>query len=829
MRYIEQELTGFKRLRLANIGYIKITPQERLQLLLGTNGSGKSSLLKELSPLPAVSQEYTKEGSKRIVIEHRGHTYILTSTFAPSQRHSFLKDGTEELNPGGTAAVQKELVRKEFNYTPDVHELATGAIVFTKMGPGERRYWLTRLSDTSYNYALGVYQKLKERHRDVQGAIKMNQSRAVQEANKLLSEDQELQLRAEIKEYREILEKLLTLKSPSQYFKSDIEKELHHIEDELSTVSRQMIRIRGKFLNLEGFDSFEAIDEKIIQISSNVNGLHFIIDRISKEIQTLQDTINALTKANINNFQELDTKRSQLTKEIESLFTRVDKDINFSDPINAIQSLNTVQDSLTDIASQIKPNIGEYTRDGYQRLQERIVQSRLIIQTDEAAYAAAQAKKKTFEEAKNEAPINCPKCDHQWHLGYDPKTYQEVCDFVNVKSKAIDENKTTLRTMEETVEDYKQYFALYRSYTELVKSWPILDPLWNFIVTSEIIFKNPTSILYLVDRLKGSMQVQIRVNELQNQLGELNELKVATLALESNHIENTKTKIAELDEELFKQNESLRKSQRYIQQLKEYKEVARFIKEKETYLNTLIETRTKKFDILLEEIKQNTLNDMIRYVQLELTKREQQLSQVDVQKGLVNNIRRAIKELEEETIVLAAMVKEISPTEGLIAKGLLGFINIFVKQMNSFIRKAWLYQMEIVPCLPDAENGVDLDYKFSLQINNNEPIPDIKMASSAMSEIINLAFVIVAMKYLGLSDAPLLLDELGHSMDSAHRSSIFNVITNLIAQSDFSQVFVVSHFENCYGSIVNADITVLCSKNIVLPKGTTFNRCAVIR
>ena len=137
--------------------------------------------------------------------------------------------------------------------------------------------------------------------------------------------------------------------------------------------------------------------------------------------------------------------------------------------------------------------------------------------------------------------------------------------------------------------------------------------------------------------------------------------------------------------------------------------------------------------------------------------------------------------------------------------------------------------MEIVPCLPDAENGVDLDYKFSLQVNNNDPIPDIKMASSAMSEIINLAFTIVAMKYLGLSDAPLLLDELGHSMDSTHRSSIFNVITNLIAQSEFSQIFIVSHFENCYGSITNADITVLCSKNIVLPKGTTFNKHTVIR
>jgi energy-coupling factor transporter ATP-binding protein EcfA2 len=829
MRYVELELTGFKRLRLANIGYIKINPQEKLQLLLGTNGVGKSSLLKELSPLPAIAQEYTKEGRKRIVIEHRGHTYELTSSFSPTQRHSFIKDGQEELNPGGTASVQKELVKKEFNVTQDIHELITGAIVFTKMGPGERRYWLTRLSDTSYTYALGVYQKLKERQRDVQGAIKMNQSRAVQEANKLLSEEQETQLRAEIKEYREILDQLLTLKSPSQYFRADIEKELTHIEEEFSTISRQMIRIRGKFLNLEGFDSFEAIDEAIIKTSSNVNGLNFIIDRISKEIQTLQDTIGALTKANINNFQELDTKRSQLSKEIETLFQKVDKEINFADPVNALQALNTVQDSLTDIVSQIKPNTGEYTREGYQQLQDLIVKSRFTIQTDETAYAAAQVKKKAFEEAKSEAPINCPQCNHQWHLGYDPKTYEEVCQFLEIKSRAIETNKTTLRTMEETSEEYKQYFTLYRAYTELVRGWPILEPLWNHIVTSEMIFKNPNSILYLIDRIKGSIQLQISINALQVQLGELNEIKVATIALETNHIDTTKAKIAELEEELFKQNECLRKAQRYIQQLKDYKDVARFIKEKETYLTSLMDTRTKKFDILLDEIKQKTLNDIIRYVQLELTKHEQQLSQVDVQKGLVNNIRQQIKDLEEEVIVLAAMVKELSPTEGLIAKGLLGFINVFVKQMNSFIRRVWLYPMELIPCLPDNENGVDLDYKFSLHVNNNDPIPDIKMSSSAMAEVINLAFVIVAMKYLGLSDSPLLLDEFAARMDSAHRASAYKVINNLLLQSDFSQIFLVSHFEDCYGSMVNTDITVLCSKNIVIPKGTTFNQHTVIR
>lgn len=822
MRYTELELTGFKRLRLANINYIKINPQEKLQLLLGTNGSGKSSLLKELSPLPASAQDYTKDGQKRIVIEAHNHTYVLVSTFSPTQRHSFLKDG-EELNQGGTASIQKELCRKIFNITPDVHELRTGVIMFNRMGPGERRYWLTRLSDTNFTYALGIYQKLKERHRDVQGAIKMNQSRAIQEANKLLSDDQVTQLRQEIKEYRDMLEKLLTLKSPSKHVTVDIEQDIQQLEDEISNISRQMIRIRGKFLNLEGFQSYEDIDEMIIKTTSNVNNLNYIIEHVAKEIQSLQDTIAALTKANICNFQELDVKRTQLNKEIENLVTKINKDINFGDPVNALQALNTIQTNLTDIASELKPNDGDYTRDKFQAHVDLLAKSRIALQIDETNYVAAQAKYKTLTEAKAELPINCPKCNYQWQLGYDEKQYNDIFLYMDTKFKAINETKQTIARLELVVADFKQYFQLRQAYNELTKSWPTLEPLWHYIVNTDMLDNKPNSILYLIDRVKGSIQVQIEVNELLKQLAELNNLKIATIALESNHIEKTTLKIAELEEELFKQNRLLSRYTRYIQQLKEYKKVATFIKDQSVRIEILTNTRTEKFETLLDALKQNTLNDMIRYVQLELVKREQQLSQIDLQINLVNSIKKQVQDLEAEVIVLAALVKEISPTEGLIAKGLLGFINSFVQQMNSFIRKAWLYPMELIPGLPDADNDIDLDYKFSLKINDQDIVPDIKLASSAMSEVINLAFVIVAMKYLGLSDAPLLLDELGHSMDSAHRSSIFNVITTLIAQSSFSQVFVVSHFENCYGSIANADITVLCSKNIILPKNTIYN------
>lgn len=828
MQYLELELVGYKRLRLANIDRIVIAPKEKLQLILGTNGSGKSSLLKELSPLPAAAQDYTKEGKKRIVVEARGHRYELISAFSPTQRHNFIKDG-EELNQGGTASVQKELVKKEFNITPDVHELITGSIKFNKMGPGERRYWFTRLSDTSYSYALNVYQKLKEKHRDILGAIKMNQSRAVQEANKLLSDDQEKLLRDEINEYRKILEQLLTLKTPSQRFKADVEQELKTIEQTLYMLARQMIRERGKFLNLEAFTSIEMIDDEILNYSSKSSSLSYTIDLIAKDISSNQETIDALNRANINNFQEIDTKRQSLQKEIEALKSKLISDCIFEDAVLAFQSIMSMQDTLTDILSELPTNEDKrFSRDQYAALQTQFTQNTIQIETTASRLLILNSQKKAMDEAKGEKPVECPSCNYQWRLGYNENTYAETI----LAIAQLEKNQLTLQENQkittESLEAMKQYFTLYRAYVDIAKAWPILTPMWQYIENNDMLLKNPKSIIYFLDKVKSSLRLQIELNEYSKQIAELNELKVVTERLESNHIEKIKLKINELNETLFNQNQELVRNKQSVQRLQGYKQTIKFIQETAIKLEVLLDNQNTLSSVLVEEIKQEAFNTLIRSVQLELSKREQHLSQVDVQKGLVENIQRQLKELEEEAFVLNILVKELSPTEGLIAKGLLGFINNFVKQMNSFIRKVWLYPMEIVPCLPDNDNEVDLDYKFSLQVNNNDPIPDIKLASTAMSEVINLAFVIVAMKYLGLTNAPLILDEFAASFDSAHRSSAFNTISNLISHSDFSQIFIVSHFEDCYGSLVNADVIVLCSKNVILPKNVLYNLHTVI-
>ena len=120
MQIVKLILKGYKRLFLSHINKIEYTPTSKVNLILGSNGSGKSSLFKELSPLPADMKEFDEDGYKEITIIHNNDTYHLTSGVVAVNKHSF-KINDIELNPAGTKKVQLSLVKEHFNLTHEIH------------------------------------------------------------------------------------------------------------------------------------------------------------------------------------------------------------------------------------------------------------------------------------------------------------------------------------------------------------------------------------------------------------------------------------------------------------------------------------------------------------------------------------------------------------------------------------------------------------------------------------------------------------------------------------------------------------------------------------
>lgn len=124
-------LDGFKRFSLGHIERFEYRPMQKTQLILGSNGSGKSSLLGMLSPLPARSKDFKENGYKEIGISHDGSEYVLKSSY--NGKHSFIRD-EEELNSGGTLNVQRQLVEDIFGLNEKLFDVLSGSVNLCGMG-----------------------------------------------------------------------------------------------------------------------------------------------------------------------------------------------------------------------------------------------------------------------------------------------------------------------------------------------------------------------------------------------------------------------------------------------------------------------------------------------------------------------------------------------------------------------------------------------------------------------------------------------------------------------------------------------------------------------
>lgn len=829
MRLLSVELKGFKRLALNSIDYIKITPENKIQLILGTNGSGKSSLMKELSPLPANHQEFHKEGFKIVELVHNNCHYVLKSLFpVGGNKFCFIKDG-EELNPGGTMTVYRELVKKEFNLTPDTMELMLGLIRFHAMSTAERRNWFTRLSDADYTYAIQYFQKLKELHRDVIGGIKTNQARLVQESEKLLKPEQEEVYRNEIKIFSDMLTHLLELKTPIYETRDEVMRQLDEQERKLSSYAESVVKYRAQFLNMENYASIAEIDEKIIEARTRVDTAAALITQLCERIDQQQQTLHALKESNIESTADIDKTLSELVEEIDRLSRQIEYRLPITDAKEAFNAISSVAEHLHQVATQIEVNSDRrYTRDAFVTAVDRHKLLTAHVGNQEKKLQEYSARKKELEHLKTHSQLMCPKCNHTWYNGYDEKAYTVVLQTIQMTTEEIVRLNAEVITLNEYIEKAKAYLELYRVYVSITKSWTILSPLWDHINALGVIFDNPKQILTIIDTFKIDLQVMIKLEEVQKRYKDTQDLKALLSKNQQTDLSNIQDQTEKLNQELYRLNTERQEHQTTVSRLNTYRTAAIQVTQLGVEIERLMDERDVKAQKLIQLHRRDFLNKTIEQVRIELNQREQMISRIDIQKALVANIEAQIAELTEKAEILKLAVTELSPSQGLIAKGLTGFINHFVSHVNAFIKKIWLYPLEIIPIAPDEDDGVDLDYKFEFKVNDDTVIPDISKGSTGMKEVIDLAFKIVSMHYLHLQEFPIYLDELAASFDKSHREAAYRMIHDLMINSNYSQIFIISHFADSYGSFNNSDIITLCEANIASARNNAFNRNVII-
>lgn len=825
------ELVLYRRFRLNETKFFSWRPKKKLLQIIGTNGAGKSSLLEELSPLPGYKEFFEKGGRKYVEIRHNGSFYQLESNFENSPKYSFIKDG-EELNPGLTITVYKNLVQRDFGLTSDIHELRIGLTNFHALSTADRRKLFSRLNNQDFSYALQYFQRLKDKLNTDTGALKFAQTRLVQETNKLIDPQRKVEIEKQLNDFRIRQSALSELRQPvmnDTEWNKTISQTEYQIKERLKTFYKLTQAVYFPYANTD----LAKMENDALECRTSILFYQKNLQQLSESLERLENRRHELTTAGDRSLDDVQRDIRELTEEIDLLYTQLRyPQIHFADsPIDVLNTLTRVIPDLGLLIDALPANPGkEINSTLYQQLKDQRQAAEIQLNQANKGIELNTQLLERLSQLKNNTATTCPKCAFSWVVGYDEvkeqeattakAKFEEAKHLISDRIKELDDKLTSMTT----------YFTSVRNYLAFTEQYRSLKPLWDLIIARDLITNDPHAILVTTDDVKGDMLVYIQILAKRQVITEREKQK----ELISKNSSHDREQLLETMNRLHEEAASLQREINLCRQ----KESSLQLKINNFKSLTQVRQEITELQALHTETANNIISNHINYavasaihaLTTEIHSLEQLLYKETSQRHLVDSISRDIASLTDQIQLTKIALKELSPSEGLIAKGMTGFINHFLQHVNAFIGKHWLYPLEIKP-IAFNEDEQDLDYKFKLGVGHNDqhPVPDISMGSSAQREIIDLAFTVISSLYLGLKEFPLYVDEFARGFDDAHRTEAIRIIQDLLNNSNFSQIFMISHYNNMYGSLHDAEIVVLCSANLSLPENCVYNENVIIR
>lgn len=812
------ELYNYKRFNLTGIKKITIRPNNKMQLILGTNGCGKSSLLSEISPLPISGKkkdkEFDKGGYKRLIINHNNSTYELISTFDTSVKNTFIKDG-EILLENGTSPVQRELVKLHFGITPEIHDLIIGKTKFTSMTPSERRKWITELSNVNYDYVLSLYQNAKELLKNkkiiLENSIK---ERMKLEVNRLTEEEHDI-LILNIKNFKEALEYKINQKRILEHENTKLSNNLTTID--IHNTSKQLIDLitENKLINslINVKNETSLINQETILKHEYAN-YRVTKDKLEKELFVLEKELEGYNSDIVVN-SDTQITYNTVNNEFNTLLNSLSIKLNMRDLTRYNDFLKSSLDELIDITNNRMIDNSEHHFTKTKYVEQQVLENDLTIQINKVNNEIINTRtflSKLEDLAKHK--ITCPNCNHSWANGYDENTHKDVLTKLEGLTNAHKALTLKLDNTKDYLKTYQEHLGLVQNIISILKPIKVALELSLEHITIDVILYDLNALKRIINGFRNDLTKMDTLLILSTRLDRLTDMLEKERLMKDLTLRNKHAAFLVKGKEL---EELIDKGNKLEKQIKEVNDLITFstsITRYKNELETLIEQTNNTYEHRNNENKIRIINEVIFLLSNELSRLEKKLNEVDFIEKNIEMITNKIDKLDKEFRAAKLLTRSLSPNEGLIAKSVIGLINNVLLNINNIVKKVWTYDLELLPITPE-EN--DLDYKFKFAINNGEPFDDINLGSSAMSEIINLGFKITAMKYLNMLDYPIYLDEFGHSMDDMHRRQAFYMIDKSLGTAAFSQVFIVSHFSESYGSLSNTDITVLSEDNLMLP------------
>jgi len=546
--------------------------------------------------------------------------------------------------------------------------------------------------------------------------------------------------------------------------------------------------------------------QQTLQVSeTRLSGLKAEFDSIHEVLDKLTDAEDIPEAQIVEELQQLRARAQDIKCRID--FTNVE-DIDIT-----IANAQAAVDQLNDVLLALPTNVDarQYTRD----LVVQTTRSRDECQgrIDKLKVRIEHAEHRMQDMVKGKEQ-SCPKCTYVWIPGFSESTYQGLEQQIANDQGAITLCESELAQHNAWLETAHEWRDQFVKYSQLTNAYPRLRVFWDTLVEDYKVYNAPKSLVGALDRYLIELHKVREKTSLEARIGLLNASLEKRKLLNSTGTETLVLRRNTLEAGIWEETDWVKRAKAKCAKIQaEISEVTQYLSQLAqldklfTAATELLILRTKVGQNQILETESVGLRDQAGLASARL---QQSNAVIEV----VEHLKRSLVELESDQELYTALLEELSPTSGLIADTLKGFVNTFVAQMNDVIAKVWSTPLTLLPC--DISEG-NLDYVFPVTtLDQNSPIADVGQGSTGEKDIIDFAFRLIAMLYLKIEHYPLLLDEVGASFHELHRNALFGYIKLLVEAHRVSQVFVVSHFAQTHGSLIHAELNVIDPTGVMI-------------
>ena len=845
MRIASLQLNDFLFIKDSGINELSVTFTEPVQIIIGSNGSGKSVTLRQLSPYPTVRSMFGKAGFKSLVLEKNGVYYKLDSEYEkPSSPHAFYEGEDEDnLNVGRTTETQKELIIEHLGITPLIDDLIMNRYVFPKMAVTKRKEFLMGVNPDQIGFVLTLIRQTSSKIKACKNNIARLQQRKILLEQELLDDESLLVIQQEKDSINKDLETF-------QQYLMDLSVGLKTLNCErspltlsdLPNIQKVAKRSRYKLVDLshvnrddrlrqldrERFLSalavceqkIEEIDQQILEVSSELVELETQYRELSFEgdLKTIDDTVSRLETereklAIVKPLFELSKDELSVKyKELETLIAKLQIFTTLSVKLLSSKKRQRREQALVKF---------EYRQSSYQ----------MRLNDLQSQYDDLDKRHKLKPSDIPDKPCAKEKCPLYSHFMHQYETSEDKRQSL---LKALEKGHCKTHRLNRYVEGALTYFRNSKPYhdqlqwlLQYAQSNPILHHILRQMDILSVLSTNPNQIVRKLKDTYDRLDQWLKFKEIEADLQTAYALKSRQISSESHDtiklvsaIENRKQTLYESRraiKRLLEQKQSLHKSLEDIKTFSETKETMLTIQQNykttSSYFADVHERDLLNF--LKKRIEDLRTQFLVRLSDIERTLRAQSSLKERYQEEVLSQLNIIDKELADLQQIEAALI--VIPKENMI-----GFINTVFDQANRLIDSIWTVPLKLELLKPDDS----LNYEFMV-LGDNNTLREISDCSDGQTEILSLTINLALRIVLGHLNFPLCLDEPSRTLDNTHRQNLSFLLRRLLDEGVISQLFIVSHHAVMHDAFKSTETLVIRQDNIMLPE--VFNEHCTIQ